>query len=82
MSDFEMKHGHVIPFATFRCSCGLICAMGEQLDRNAAMLHEAPHCARFIAVETIEAGMAYFFSLEELPISDALIERLQVSQAN
>lgn len=64
----------------FRCDCGQLCAMAEQLDGNAAMVHGSPHCERFEAVRSCTEGLAYFGSLPVVPMTLEALGELKRSQ--
>lgn len=80
--SFTMGHGYLVVFAVFRCSCGRVAGMADQTDGNAAMVHEAPHCPRFQALETLEAGMTYFRSLDALPMTEEALGLLSLDQSS
>ena len=75
-----MQYGQVRVFATFRCGCGKLAAMGDQPNGDAAMLHEAPHCEPFEAVRSMPQGVEYFRSLQKIPLSEGLLGQLQRNQ--
>lgn len=67
-----MSHrvGEVYLFAAYRCSCGKLCAMGDQPNGNAATVHQWPFCERYEALpplsdDGIQTNQEYFLSLGE-----------------
>lgn len=69
-------------FAAFRCACGKICAMADQPNGNAAMIHQWPFCERYDRLaapddhQTRDAAQKYFFSLPQIPLTLELAEEL------
>lgn len=79
----EMGFCQAILFAAFRCSCGKLCAMGDQPNGNAVAIHEQPFCGRFIAIGDQSQALAYFKSLQQVPLTDEIKQTLERSaQAN
>lgn len=72
MSEFFEGRGWLTLIAAFRCDCGQLTAMAEQPNGHAAMVHGSPRCRRFDALEDQEQGLAYFRSLEPVPLTAAV----------
>lgn len=63
------EYGQVEIFAVFRCSCGKICGMADQVPSGvAAMMHQDPRCPRFDALRNQKQALKYFRSLKQLPL--------------
>ena len=77
-----MRYGRVKVFAAFRCGCGKLAAMADQPNGRAAMLHETPHCEPFEAVRSMPQGEAYFLSLQQIPLTEAVASQLQRNQGH
>lgn len=73
-----MQYGQVNVFAVFRCRCGQTAAMGDQPNGSAGMLHGTPHCEPFEAVRSMSEAVAYYGSLDPLPLCrESLAELLR-----
>jgi hypothetical protein len=65
-------------FAVFRCSCGQLAAMANQVSNgNAAMVHGTPWCERFTALRSHKEAIAYFRSLESVPMTEEVKRELE-----
>ncbi len=70
-------YGRLEIFAVFSCSCGKLCAMANQADGNAAMVHATPRCERFETLADQRAALKYFKSLQELKATPELLQQLE-----
>lgn len=69
--------GELSIWAAFRCSCGRISAMADQVDNgNAAMVHTTPRCERFEALTDQRAALQYFRSLPPLELTPELVQQI------
>lgn len=71
----EVQSNGVAPLVllvAFRCDCGQLCAMADQLNGNAAMVHGWPRCLRFDGLEDQHQALAYFRSLEQVALTAAV----------
>ena len=71
------EYGHVEIFAVFRCKCGKLCGMANQVPSgNAALMHQDPRCDRFNALRNQEQALRYFRKQKRVPLSVAKMNEL------
>jgi hypothetical protein len=75
-------YGYVRIIRAFRCRCGRICAMAEQSNGHAALLHETPQCERYAGLRRLDEALSFFDGLEPLPVNDSVGAQLTRSQAH
>ena len=72
-------YGKIEIFAAFRCSCGQLCAMADQENGDAAMVHTSPRCERFEALSDQASALVYFASLLALELTPSLLSEIALT---
>ena len=70
-------YGQIEIWAAFRCDCGGLAAMADQISNgNAAMVHTTPRCQRFEDIPDQRSALKYFRSIQVLPLTPELAAQI------